>query len=165
MAYPNSFCYDPFYRPDPPFHPPSSLSDFNEYIHPTNYSFSSYHPMSCHHCQDPNHSSEQCPSIGYSLGPGQNQFHTFQGPTSEPYPSNFNSEGWNCPQFSWDQSYQNSQPNWSYIEPPPPSWGFNNEHEESTLEKSFKAIQQTIVETNQQLIEACAHMDKIIVFH
>ena len=79
MAYPNSFGYDPFYRLDTSFHPPTSLPDFNEYIHLTNYSFSSYHQMSCHNCQDQNNPSEQCPSIGYSLGLGQNQFHTFQG--------------------------------------------------------------------------------------
>ena len=32
----------------------------------------------------------------------------------------------------------------------------------STLEESFEAMQQTIVEINQQLIELCAHMDKIM---
>ena len=32
----------------------------------------------------------------------------------------------------------------------------------STLEESFKSMQQTIFKTNQQLIEACAHMDKIM---
>ena len=71
MAYPNSFGYDPFYRPDPPFDPPASLPDFTEYFYPTNYSFSSYHQMSCHHYQDPNHLSEQRTSIGFSLGLGQ----------------------------------------------------------------------------------------------
>ena len=34
----------------------------------------------------------------------------------------------------------------------------------STLEKSFESMQQTMVETNQQLIEACAHMDKIMSY-
>ena len=63
-----------------------------------------------------------------------------------------------------DQLYQNSQSNWSYTEPSPLSWGFDNDHEKvmSTVEESFESTQQTIVETNQQLIEACAHMDKII---
>jgi len=32
----------------------------------------------------------------------------------------------------------------------------------STLEESFESMQQTMVETNQQLIEACVHMDKIM---
>jgi len=32
----------------------------------------------------------------------------------------------------------------------------------SILEKSFESMQQTMVETNQQLIEACAYMDKIM---
>ena len=120
--------------------------------------------MSCRHCQDPNLPSEQCPSIEYSLGQGQHQFHTFQGPTSESYPSNFNSEGWNCSQFSLDQSYQNSQSNWSYTESSTLSWEFDNDHKKlmSTLEESFKSMQQTIVETNQQLFEVCAHMDKIL---
>ena len=137
MAYPNSFGYDPFYRLDPPSHPPTSLSDFNRYTHSTNYSFSSYHHMSCHHCQDSNHPSEQYPLVGYSLGLGQNQFHTFQGPTSQLYPLNFNSEDMNCHQFLCDQSYQNSQINQSYTKPSPPSWGFDNKHEElmSIVEK------------------------------
>ena len=58
MEFPNSFGYDPFYRSDPHFHSPTSLLDLNEYIHPTNYLFSSYRHMSCHHCQDPIHYSE-----------------------------------------------------------------------------------------------------------
>ena len=32
----------------------------------------------------------------------------------------------------------------------------------STLEESFESMQQTIFETNQLLIDACAHMNKIM---
>ena len=96
---------------------------------------------------DSSHRLEQCPSIRYSLGLGQNQFDTFQGPTNEPYPSNFNYEGWN-PQYSWDRSYQS---NWSYTEPSLLSWGFVNKYEElqSTLEKSIEIIQQCMLQNNQ----------------
>ena len=117
--------------------------------------------MWCHHCYDSSHHSEQCPSIGNSLGLGQNHFDTFQGPTNEPYPSNFNYEGWNCPQYSWDQSYQS---NWSYTEPSLPSWGFDNRNEDlqGTLEKSIEIMQQCILQNNQlnqELIETSARRD------
>ena len=84
----------------------------------------------------------------FSLGLGQNQFDTFQGPTSELYPSNFNSEGWNCPQYSWDQSHQS---NWFYTEPSLPSFGFDNKHEDlqSTLKKSVEIMQQCTLQNNQ----------------
>ena len=83
---------------------------------------------------------------------------------NELYPSNFNSEDWNCPQFSWDQSYQNSQSNWSYTEPSLPSWRFDNKHKElkSTLEKSLEIMQQSMPENsqiNQKMIESYAHID------
>ena len=31
MAYPHLFGYDPFYKPDPPFHSPTSLPSFHDY--------------------------------------------------------------------------------------------------------------------------------------
>ena len=91
MAYPNSFGYDPFYRPDPPFYPPIPLPTFHDDIQPSIPSFTSNSLIWYYHCQNSSHSSEQCPSVGYSLGLRQNQLHTFQGPTSEPYPANLNS--------------------------------------------------------------------------
>ena len=150
MAYQKSIGYDPCYRPYSLFHLPTPLPSFHDNIQPTIPSFTSYSPIWCYHCQNSSHLSEQCPLIGYSLGLGQNQLHTFQGPMSEPCPSNFNSGCWNYSDSAWDQSHTNSQSNWSCTEPPPPSWGFDNEHEKlmSTLEKSFESMQQTMVKTN-----------------
>ena len=81
MAYPKSYGYESFYRPNPSIHP-TSFSDFN--TQPAHSSFTSYPPIWCNYCHDPSHPSEQCPLIWYTLGLGQNQFHIFQGPTSEP---------------------------------------------------------------------------------
>jgi len=100
MAYQNSFGYNPFYRSDPPFHPPTSLPSFNEYILRPSYEqlifFIASHKLSSLS------KFKQCP-IGYSLGLGQNQFNfVFQKSTSEPYPSDFNLECWNYFDSAWD---------------------------------------------------------------
>ena len=100
MVYLNQDVYNYYHdRSFPHSHPPSSPLSFmattNPFVHlihlillcGTIIAMISSYP------------SEQCPSIGYSLVLGQNQFDTFQGPTNESYPSNFNSEGWNCPQY------------------------------------------------------------------
>ena len=120
MAYPNSFGYDPFYRPNPPFHLPTSPLNLHDYVQSIIPSFTSYPLLWCHHCHNSSHPSEQCPSIGYSLGLGQNQFNSiFQEPTSEPCQSDFNSGCWNYSYPPWDQSYTNSESNWSYTQPSP----------------------------------------------
>jgi len=94
MDYPNqalySYDYDRLFSHS---HPSSSSLSFHDYNQPTILTLSSHPLMWCHHCHDSPHPSEQCPSIGYSLGLGQNQFDIFQGPMNESYPSNFNSEG------------------------------------------------------------------------
>ena len=48
MAYPHSFGYNPFYKPDPSFHSPTSLLSFHNYIQPTIPSFMSYPLIWCH---------------------------------------------------------------------------------------------------------------------
>ena len=68
--------------------------------------------------------------IRYLLGLDQNQFNSiFQGPMSELYPSNFNSDYWNYSDFSWDQSYTYSLSNWSSIGPSLSHFEFNNNQE------------------------------------
>jgi len=106
MAYPHSFGYNSFYRPNLPFHPPTSFSSFHHYTQPTLSSFTSYPIIWCDYYHNPSHPSEQCPSIGYPLVLGQNQFHTFQRPTSEPYPSNLKLECWNYSESTGVQSQQ-----------------------------------------------------------
>ena len=94
IAYSNQEVYNYYHdRPFPHSHPPSSPLSFHGNNQPTSSSYSSHPPRWCHHCYDSSHYSEQCPSIGYSLGLSQNQFDTFQGPMNEPYQSNFNYEG------------------------------------------------------------------------
>jgi len=83
--------------------------------------------------------------IGNPLGLGQNQFNSvIQGPTSEPYPSNFNLGCWNYSNSSWDKSDTNSQSNWSSIDPTYPQFEFNGNHEDTqpTLEETFEAFMQ-----------------------
>ena len=103
MAYPHLFGYDPFHRLNFSFHPPTYLPSFRDYIQPPIPSFMSYPPIWCHHYHNSSHVSEQCPSIGYSLELGPNQFHTFQGLMSEPYPSNFELGSCNGTNSSWNQ--------------------------------------------------------------
>jgi len=43
MTYPHSFGNDPFYRPDPPIHPPTFLPSFHDYSQLIISSFTSYY--------------------------------------------------------------------------------------------------------------------------
>jgi len=75
MAYSNSYGYNSFYRPNPPFYPPTSFPNFNDYTQPTRSSLNLIYPFGAIIAKI--HYILQCPSIGYPLGLGQNQFHTF----------------------------------------------------------------------------------------
>ena len=145
MTYPNSYSYNSFYRPNPSFHPPTFFLNVNDYTQPTHSFFTSYPPIWCNYCQNPSHPLEQCPSIGYLLELGQNQFHTFQGLTSEAYPSNFNSGGQNYSDLAWDQSYINTQSNQSCTEPTPPSWGLDYEQEEMCRRLTKQKMNQNFI--------------------
>jgi len=116
MAYPNSYGYKSFYRSNPPFHPPIYFPNFSTQL--AHSSFTSYPPIWCNYCQDPSHPLEQYPSIGYPFGLGQNQFHTFQGLTSEPYPSHqlkFNNNQEEDKQTS-HQMLRNNVPHYGHLE-------------------------------------------------
>ena len=93
MAYPNQNLYNYYHgRPFAHSHQPSSSLGFHDYNQLTISSFSSHPSIWCLHCHNSSHFLEQYLSIRFSLGLNQNQFHTFQGSTSEPCPSNFSAK-------------------------------------------------------------------------
>jgi len=66
-----------------------------------------------------------------------------------------NSACWNYSHSAWDQSYTNSQSNWSYTELSPPSWGFDNEHEK--MRRTLESL-----ESDQRMIESYVRMEALI---
>ena len=130
--------------PHPSF-PPPSPQNFPDHFQSTPSTFSW-----CHFCHNSSHPAEACPSIGYSLGLGHNQFNApLQGPTSESYPSNL--ECWNDLKFLWNQPSQNLQSNWSNSDPSPPS---------VDLSYNFEDTQKLVDEVHQGTLECRALLDE-----